>query len=340
MEQLKASKANAPSRSVLLIAPEGGFSFGLAGLAEIFNRANRELPAGSHPQPYTWQIAATEPELVVAGSAGIRIVADVCLANLDPRLQRDTIIVTGGGDRAKRHPKHPAVEWLRAAAPHARRVVSVCTGAYFLAATGLLDGRKASTHWGYAPELQELFPRIKIEPDRIFVQDGKYFTSAGASAGLDLGLALVESDLGQPVALAVARMMVLHLCRSGGQSQFSAALRRQSSQPGPIREVQAYALEHLTEDLRVEKLADAAAMSPRNFARVFQRETGITPAQYIEELRVEAAQTRLENSAHTIEAIARDCGFGTATSLRRSFDRQLRISPAEYRARFQSSARP
>jgi transcriptional regulator GlxA family with amidase domain len=173
-----------------------------------------------------------------------------------------------------------------------------------------------------------------VEADSIFVQDGKVFTSAGAAAGMDLALSFVEADLGSDVARMVARFLVIYLRRPGGQSQFSTALEREAGSPGPVRDIQSWILEHLDQDLRVERLAEQVAMSPRNFARVFCREVGITPARYVEELRVEEAKRRLERSDEIVERIGVECGLGSALGLRRAFQRHLGISPGEYRERF------
>jgi len=313
---------------VLLVVHEQGLLFEAAGVADIFERANQ----GGVPQTrYETTVATARDSGVIQGSSGIRLMADVRLAELDPKTPWDTIIVTGGGkipwDRAS------MAAWLRMAGPRARRVVSVCTGAFVLADAGLLDGRRAVTHWKAVSELARTYPQIDVEPDAIFVRDGPIWTSAGASSGFDLALALVEDDFGAELAREVAQYLVLFLRRPGGQSQFSPFLETQAD-PGPIREIQAWMLEHLAADLSVEKLADHAAMSPRNFARVFAQQTGVTPAKFVEQLRVEAARQRLERGRETLEGIASACGLGSALNLRRTFERHLGVNPSEYRERF------
>jgi transcriptional regulator GlxA family with amidase domain len=203
-----------------------------------------------------------------------------------------------------------------------------------LAAAGLLEGKRATTHWKWAAELATRFKRTTVDPDPIYIRDGNTYTTAGVTAGMDLALALVEEDLGSPLALKVAREMVLYLRRAGGQSQFSTSLSLQASDRKPIAEIRSWALDNLDQDLPVEKLAAKASMSPRNFARVFLKDTGTTPARFVERLRVEAARRRLEESKDKLEKVANDCGFGSLQGLRRSFLRVLQVSPNDYRRRF------
>jgi transcriptional regulator GlxA family with amidase domain len=197
-----------------------------------------------------------------------------------------------------------------------------------------LDGKRAATHWKWAAELAEKFKRTTVDPDPIYIRDGNTYTTAGVTAGMDLALALVEEDLGAPMALKVARELVLYLRRAGGQSQFSAALSLQASDRKQIEEIRSWAVDNLKQDLPVEKLAAQAGMSPRNFARVFLKDTGTTPARFVERLRVEAARRRLEESQDKLEKVANDCGFGSMQCLRRSFLRVLHVAPNDYRRRF------
>jgi transcriptional regulator GlxA family with amidase domain len=225
-------------------------------------------------------------------------------------------------------------------APRVRRLASVCTGAFLLAEAGLLDGRRATTHWSACAALARRYPRVRVDPDPIFVRDGAVVTSAGVTSGMDLALALVEEDHGREVALGVARWLVLFLKRPGGQAQFSAQLSSQLASRQPIQELQAWIVENVHRDLSVAVLAARAGMSPRNFARVFTREVGATPALFVETARVEAARRRLEeDGGRGIEAVAAECGFGSAETLRRAFLRRLRVNPADYRARFQPATR-
>jgi transcriptional regulator GlxA family with amidase domain len=201
----------------------------------------------------------------------------------------------------------------------------------------VLDGRKATTHWSLCDGLAEGYPSIEVSADSIYVRDGNVWTSAGVTAGMDLALALVEEDLGREVALAIARRFVLFLHRPGNQSQFSAQLAVQMADRDALREVQHFVAEHPEADLSVDALAERAAMSPRNFARCFRDEIGVTPARFVESSRLEAARRRLEDTSDTVEAIARACGFGTPETMRRTFVRSLHVSPTEYRRRFQSA---
>jgi transcriptional regulator GlxA family with amidase domain len=203
-----------------------------------------------------------------------------------------------------------------------------------LAAAGLLDGRRATTHWGWCDTLAESFPTVAVEPDRIFVRDGNVWTSAGVTAGIDLALAMVEEDLGREVALAVARRLVVFLKRPGGQSQFSAQLAGQLAERQPLGELQAWVADNLDDDLSVERLAERAAMSTRNFSRTFRREVGVTPARFVERARVEGARRLLEESSASVDEIAARCGFGTAETMRRTFLRSLHVTPTDYRRRF------
>jgi transcriptional regulator GlxA family with amidase domain len=229
------------------------------------------------------------------------------------------------------------IAWLREAAGRARRVTSVCTGAFLLARAGLLDGRRATTHWAGCEELASRYPRVQVESDPIFVRDGDVWTSAGVTSGMDLALALVEEDLGHRAALEVARWLVVFVKRPGGQAQFSAQLQAQSARREPLRELQGWIAGNLAADLTVEALAARASMSPRNFARAFRREVGMTPAAYVEAVRVEHAQLALESSGASLEEVARTCGFGTVETMRRACHRRLGVSPAEYRNRFRAA---
>jgi transcriptional regulator GlxA family with amidase domain len=227
---------------------------------------------------------------------------------------------------------------LKSVAGRIRRIGSVCTGSMLLARAGLLNGRKATTHWKWCEFLAKKYPSIEVCPDRIYVRDGKVYTSAGVTAGMDLALALVEEDHGSRLALEVARDLVLYLRRPGGQSQFSVALSTQLSDRKPLRDLAAWMLENLRRPLTVQVLAKQVAMSPRNFARTFTREMQITPAKYVERLRVEIVRRRLEETQHSLKRIAGDCGFGSVKSMREVFQRALRIAPVEYRQRFQGNA--
>lgn len=313
----------------LIIVPEEGLLFEATGVADILTWVNRHLPPGA--AGYELTIATTVRHRVVQGRSGLRLLADTCLSDLDPAAGWDTVLITGRGQSAEENAA--LADWLALASGAAGRVVSVCAGALVLAQAGLLEGRRATTHWQRLDQLAR-HPGVRVEGDSIYIKDGKVWTSAGASSGFDLALALVEEDYGFAMARDVAQDLVLYLRRPGGQSQFSRYLAHQASEEGPIRDVQAWALENLDSDLAVERLADRAAMSPRNFARVFVQQTGITPAKFVELIRLEAARVRIEQGREGLETVASVCGFGSALNLRRTFERHLGVSPTVYRERF------
>jgi transcriptional regulator GlxA family with amidase domain len=248
----------------------------------------------------------------------------------------DTFVVAGGVGTVDVVQDSTVIEAVRRLAPQTRRMSSVCTGAFVLAEAGLLDGRRATTHWGSCDLLARRYPAVHVDPDPIFVRDANTWTSAGVTAGIDMALAMVEDDLGREAALAVARRFVVFLKRPGGQSQFSALLAGQFAEQPPLRDLQVWVAEHLADDLTVEHLAAQVAMSPRNFSRAFRREVGVTPARFVERVRVEAARRRLEDSLASVDEIAVACGFGTAETMRRTFLRVLRVTPSDYRNRFRS----
>ena len=261
----------------------------------------------------------------VASSSGVQMVAE----SFDDA-PLDTLLVAGGWGTRQASACAETLAFVRAAAGRARRVASVCSGAFVLAATGLLDGRRATTHWARAAEFARAYPQVRVEPDRIFIRDGTVWTSAGISAGIDLALALVGDDLGEAVAKRAAQYLVVYHRRPGGQSQFSALLEadRPQSRFSPLL---AWARERLGERLPVERLADRAAMSPRHFARAFAAETGMTPAKAVERLRLEAARERVESGAEPIEGVAAHTGFGDPERMRRAFIRAFGQPPQALR---------
>jgi transcriptional regulator GlxA family with amidase domain len=305
----------------------------VTGPLEVFARTARWLvDHGARREPaYAVELLAARRG-IVRSSSGLELVVRRSLAEV--RHGIDTLLVAGGIG-ARRVPSDRAlIAWLRRTAPRVRRLASVCTGAFLLAEAGLLDGRRATTHWGACAQLAARYPKVSVEPDPIFVRDGRVYTSAGVTAGMDLALALVEEDHGREVAVAVARELVMFLKRPGGQSQFSIPLMAQTAARQPLRELQEWIGEHPGADLSVATLAQRAAMSLRHFARVFTREVGITPARFVERARVEAARRRLEESPAGMEAVASQCGFGSGEIMRRAFLRTVRVNPAEYRHRF------
>lgn len=319
-------------KTFLIIVPDGGMLFESAGIADILMQANRLHPDGTSEPRYTLRIATTQPHPVIHGQSGLNLLADHRLPEIDPRKPWDTIMITGRGNDEEEGTA--VVDWLRLAAPHARRVVSICGGAMLLAQAGLLDGRRATTHWRLLETMQRCYPTITVESGPLYIQDGPVWTSGGVSSGFDLTLALVEEDYGFTLARDVAQDLVMYLRRPGGQLQFSRYHLQQAENSGPISTLQSWIVQNLAADLSVEALAEQVAMSPRNFTRVFTRETGISPARYVAEARLAAARDRLEQSRDTLERIALQTGFGSSINLRRIFERQLHLTPGEYRQRF------
>lgn len=284
-----------------------------------------EIAARYRPGAYRLRLVAARPG-VVRASAGVWIAAE----GMEEAANCDTLIVSGGeGTRgAATHPE--TLDFIRASADRARRIASVCSGAYVLAAAGLLDGRRATTHWGRTADFQRRFPRVKLEPDLIFVRDGHVWTSAGITAGIDLALGLIADDLGEDVARDVARQLVVYHRRPGGQSQFSALLDMDGA-GDRFAALLRWAGERLQTPLSVEDLAEQAAMSPRNFARAFRRETGVTPAKAIERLRLDHARAQIEAGAPSVEMIAERSGFGDSERMRRAFVRVYGRPPQDFR---------
>ena len=246
----------------------------------------------------------------------------------------DTLVVTGGADMEEAGSDDELVFHVRRLAAGARRVTSVCSGAFLLAAAGLLDGRRATTHWAECDLLQRGYPEVTVEPDAIYVNDGNVWSSAGVTAGIDLALALVAHDHGRRAAATVARQLVVYLRRSGGQAQFSALLAAQAADTEPMRDLLSWLPEHLKDDLSVTALADQVNLSERHFSRVFKAELGITPADHVEAARLEAACRLLETTHSSIELVAQTCGFGTPETMNRTFRRRLDTTPGEHRRHF------
>lgn len=324
--------ARSPRRVAILVYP-GVQSLDVAGPLEVFAAAREAIARGGRRDPgYELSVVAVERE-PLATSSGLTIVPEPL-----PRAPLDTLIVAGGRGRERAESDPELLDWIERASSSARRTASVCTGAFLLAGAGLLDGRRATTHWAYARELAQRHPKVRVDPDPIFLRDGRVWTSAGVTAGMDMALAMVQEDLDRDVALTIARHLVLFLRRPGGQSQFSATLEAQEPERDALREVQRQVLEDVGADHSVAAMAQRAHMSPRHFARAFRAQTGITPARYVERVRLEAARRALEDSAAPIAEIARSCGFGTAETMRRCFLRALAVGPAEYRRRFRSQS--
>lgn len=301
----------------------------VAGPVQVFATANDIIVNAGGTPPYVLNVVAQGGRGATA-SAGVTLAAGPLTKDSKAL---DTLLVAGG-EGAEVAAENPVlVDWVRQRAARARRVASVCTGAFLLAAAGLLDGRRAATHWKYCAKLAQRFPAVHVEADPIFIRDGPVWTSAGVTAGIDLALAFVEEDLGRPMALAVARYLVVFLKRPGGQAQFSAALALQVAED-KFGELHGWINKHLTDDLSLSVLADQAGMSERSFSRHYAQATGQTPARAVERLRVEAARHQLSESGIPIKRIAQRCGFGSEETMRRSFLRLLAVTPQDYRSRF------
>ena len=315
---------------VVVLAHEDMNLLDLTGPVQTLFTASRNLPAG---EPSLYEIiVASEPGGPITTSSGLPVMT-VGLATLDG-MSIDTLIAPGGCKGNQYYTPPGLVEWVRQRAPEARRLCSVCTGAFLLAAAGQLDGRRVSTHWEWADRLAELNPKVKVDPDKIYIRDGSVWTSAGVTAGIDLALALIEQDYGHRTAIETARQLVVFMRRSGGQSQFSVPLTAQTSAGDRFIELHAWVASHLDEDLRVERLADQAGMSSRNFARIYLEKSGRTPAKMVEAMRLETACRLLVETSLPLKRIAAMTGHVDEQNLRRLFMRRLHTTPSEYRNRF------
>jgi transcriptional regulator GlxA family with amidase domain len=318
-------------KDVVAVAFEDFQILDVTGPLEAFSQATHILEdAGGGGRGYRVQLVARSAG-TLAASSGLTLVAGALRQVPD---HYDTLLVAGGRGIARAVRDQRLVDWLGQQPARARRVASVCTGAFLLARAGVLDGKRATTHWDSSEALARYYPKVRVESDRIFVKDGAVYTSAGVTAGIDLALAMIAEDHGRKLALEVARQLVVFLQRPGGQSQFSSQLGAQVAETDPIAEVLAYVEGHLSSDLSVPVLARRAAMSPRHFARCFGRELGVTPARFVHTARLAAARRRLEESGHGLDRIAEEAGFGTAETLRRAFAEGIGITPSEYRTRF------
>jgi transcriptional regulator GlxA family with amidase domain len=301
----------------------------VAGPVDVFSEANRFVAPA---QRYEVKLLAADPTPLRA-SNGMTLVADATFG--EAREAFDLALVAGGP--ALPHDEVPdarLLDWLANVATRCTRYGSICTGAFALGHAGLLDTRHVTTHWQHAAQLAAQFPRAQVEFDRIYLRDGPLVTSAGVTAGIDLSLALVAEDHGPHIALAVAKRLVVFAQRQGGQSQFSPYLTAPADDTSPAAKVQAHVMARIHDSFTVKQLADVAGMSARNFARVFVQETGVTPHEFVERARVDAARKLLESSAAALKTIAYDCGFGTADRMRIVFTKRLGVTPMQYRERF------
>jgi transcriptional regulator GlxA family with amidase domain len=332
-------------RHVVIVGFDGVQSLDVTGPLEVFTTADLLLAARRDPTSgrrdyrhatYTVELVGPAP---ITTSSGLTLTPRRALDDVD-LTRLDTLIIPGGMGHADAVTNPTLLAQITTAAAHATRVASVCTGAFILAAAGLLDGRHATTHWASTDRLAEQHPAVTVEPDRIFVRDGNVWTSAGVTAGIDLALELVAQDHGRALAADVARWLVMFVQRPGGQTQFSTALTVAETDNDPVRDLHAWMLEHPDADLSVEALAARTHLSPRTLHRLVRRELGLTPGELVEQVRMTTARRLLETTDLPISAVAKAGGFQTVSTLYRAFDRTLGTAPAAYRSHFQRQRQP
>jgi transcriptional regulator GlxA family with amidase domain len=316
------------AKTVAILALPGVQLLDVSGPLDVFAEANVQSGAGF----YQLVVAAAEPG-PIRSSSGVRLAPDWVLG-IDAEVEIDTLLVAGCPNAPEQPADAQVLDWLRRRAPMARRFGSVCSGAFFLAAAELLEGRRVTTHWAAAKALADRYPEVQVEEDAIHVSDGKLRTAAGVTAGLDLALALVEEDLGHEIAMKVAAQLVMFFRRPGGQMQFSRKGEAAPAGRAALQELQRWVAANPALDHSVASLASRMDLSPRHFARLFRSEVGITPATWVEEARVNAARRLLELGQIAPKQVAAQCGFADADTLRRSFARHVGVTPAEYRKRF------
>jgi transcriptional regulator GlxA family with amidase domain len=320
------------ARTIAIVALPGVQLLDVSGPLDVFAEANAQ--AGN--SPYALLVVAAEPG-PIRSSSGARLMPDRVIG-IDADVKLDTLLIAGCPNAVDIPADRKVVDWLRRKAPTARRFGSVCSGAFFLAAAGLLDGRRVTTHWAVAEQLAARYPSVRVDEDAIHVSDGPLRTAAGVTAGLDLALALVEEDLGHDIAMRVAGQLVMFFKRPGGQMQFSRKGEAVPTGRAALQELQRWVAANPALDHCVANLAKRMDLSPRHFARLFRSEVGITPATWVEEARVNAARHLLEVGHEKPKQVAAHCGFADADTLRRAFARHVGVTPAEYRKRFASIA--
>jgi transcriptional regulator GlxA family with amidase domain len=321
-------------RHVVIIAFEGVQPIDAVGPHEVFCGARRAAAASGQDMRYRVTLASRTGTTLRAESG--LVLGTVPLP--DPGESIDTLLIAGGHGATTAAADMVLLEWIRAVAPQCRRVATVCSGAFIGAAAGIFDGRRVTTHWARAQQLAKDYPALEVDADPIYIRDGKYWSSAGVTAGIDLSLALVQDDLGVDVAQTVARWLVMFLHRPGGQTQFASPVWVPRAERSTVRAVQNLVESAPGGDHRVPNLAAAAAMSVRHFSRIFTAEVGETPSRFVERIRLEAARRELETTSDTLDVVAARCGLGSAESLRRVFQRHLAVAPDAYRRRFRTSS--
>ena len=312
-------------RKVVIVGPPPVQILDVTGPLEVFSNA----------PDYEIRLANPGLERTLQTNRGVMLADAIPIADIDGPI--DTLIVAGGPGAEGGNYDPDFIAWIAKVAGHSRRVASICTGAFLLAEAGLLNGKQAVTHWRFCDRLAREYPDVIVRPEPIYLRDGSIYTSAGITAGIDLSLALVEEDHGHETALNIARFLVMFLVRPGGQAQYSHMLSHQAITSQPLRELQVWMLQHLGADLTVESLAERIGMSARHFTRVCLRETGMNPGQFVDRMRVEAAQQIIDSSSRGLKEIADSCGFKSADAMRRTFLRVLGVTAAEYASRFKST---
>jgi len=324
----------APKR-IGLIGFDGVVAIDLAGPADVFTYA--EIPMGQNGSQRCYEVITIGISLrPFVAESGLVFAPQKSFKDAPPL---DTLILPGGVSLRNPQIAKPIAAFVKARAKQTRRIVSICTGLYGLAETGLLAGRKVTTHWHHAQNVARSFPELQVDHNAIFLKDGPFYTSAGATAGIDLSLSLVEEDYGPRVAMTVARELVVYLKRSGGQEQYSEPLKFQTQSVSRLSDLMTWIIGHLNEDLPLEVLASRACLCPRHFWRRFKAEFGCTPTDFVEKLRLDEARRRLCSGDDSIEHIGLSLGFKSADAFRRAFERRLEINPRDYRQRFSSCAR-
>lgn len=309
----------------------GTFLLDIAGPCDVFAAADKAL---EDEGGYEILMASPLHTKKIVTKSGLEIICPVIATSITQPI--DTLIIAGFSI-AQMQESIPFIQWLKDTYPHLQRIGSICVGTYALAEAGILDGKQATTHWEHSQQFQLRYPKVKVDTNPFFTRDGNVYSSGGVASGIDLSLALVEEDHGREVALRVARRLVLHLKRPGYQSQFSKMLEINSFENSIAGKLYPWMIHHLAEDLNIEQLAAHSSMSVRNFARVFLKETGLTPAKFVEKVRVEVARKYLEDSDLSMDQIAEKCGLGGLISMRRTFLRHMMVSPSDYRRSFRTS---
>jgi transcriptional regulator GlxA family with amidase domain len=320
-------------KTIGIIGYDGAQALDIVGPVDAFSLATAHLASQRTDTSLAYDVIVLGlTRHSFTAESGITICPHHSLQSAPPL---DTVIIPGGrGLRLQRGTQARIAQWIKDHAPTIRRVASICTGIYALAPTGLLDGRRVTTHWRFAGEIANLYPKLRVDPNALHIKDGAFYTSAGITAGIDLALALIEEDEGPQVALAVARELVVYLKRAGGQEQYSEPLQFQMKSNDGFGDLAPWITAHLRQDLSVEALAGRTCLSPRHFTRRFKRAYGVSPGVFVENIRLDEARRRLSSSATTIEGVADSVGFASADSFRRAFERRFGVAPSLYRGRF------